>query len=179
MSNNLASFRRLTVAIALSGITAIGAVALAPAAMADETAVVESAPVVEPAPVVEAPVVESAPVVEAPVVVPPPVVVDKDGNEHKAPKYCTVKDLEKVAKKVAEATKAASVLVRAADKLHASADALRAQAAKSKGFSARLLTGLASAADWAGDLLDEQAQKLIDKASEKKCMDAPVGGGRF
>ena len=27
--------------------------------------------------------------------------------------------------------------------------------------------------------LDQQAQKLIDKASVKKCIDAPVSGGRF
>jgi hypothetical protein len=113
------------------------------------------------------------------VVTPPPVVVDKDGNTHVAPKYCTAEELEKVAKKVAAATKAVAPLVRAADRLHARADALRAQADKSSGSSARVLTALANAADRAGDLLDQQAQKLIDKASEKKCLAAPAGGGRF
>ncbi len=213
MSNSLTSFRRLAVTIALTGVTAIGAVALAPVAMADDTAIVESAPAAESAPAVESvppvesspavpsapvvesvPVVPSAPVVEAvpvvpsapaaepaPVVVtPPPVGVDKNGKEYKPPKFCTVKDLEDIAKKVAKATKEAANLTKLANAARQAATLLRAQAPKLKGFSAYLALEVARGLDSSAAKLLDQGQKLIDKASEKTCLDAPaVEGGRF
>lgn len=86
MITTITPLRRVAVTLALTGVTAFGAVAIAPAALADETTtVIESAPeVVTPeavAPEVVAPEVvvpevvvpEAAPVVPAPVV-PAPVV---------------------------------------------------------------------------------------------------------
>ena len=97
MRTDRAAFRRLAAAIALSGATAIGAVALAPAAVADDTAAISAAPVMQSAVVVE----------------PAPVTDDV----------------------------------------------------------ARGLDALAA-------LRGRQAQELIEMASEKKCLDAPVSGGR-
>ena len=50
MSANLSPFRRLAVTIAMAGVAAIGTVAIAPAALADDAVVVESAPAPSPCP---------------------------------------------------------------------------------------------------------------------------------
>ena len=111
---------------------------------------------------------------------PPQVVFDKNGKPVKAPKVCSAKDLEKMAKDVAEATTQATSLNKAAAALRQSAVALKAQAAKALGTKAKLLTGLATAADWAAAQLEQQAVKTVEKANVKNCLVlAPGGGTRF
>ena len=110
---------------------------------------------------------------------PPPVVFDKDGNKHKAPKYCTSKDLEKLAKDIAEATKAATKMKQAAGIARAAAVLARKQALKMNPLFARITNEVARGLDVLANLLEKQAKELLDKASEKKCVDAPVSGGRF
>ena len=133
--------------------------------------VVESAPVAPSAPVTE---VQPAPVTATP----PPVVYDKDGKPVKAPKICSVKDMENQAKKIAEATQQAATLTRTAEKLRASAVALRAQALKAT-RSVQALNAMADAADWAAAQLEQQAVALVQKAGELTCAPPIVGGGRF
>jgi hypothetical protein len=91
-----------------------------------------------------------------------------------------VKDLEDIAKKVAKATKEAANLTKLANAARQAATLLRAQAPKLKGFSAYLALEVARGLDSSAAKLLDQGQKLIDKASEKTCLDAPaVEGGRF
>ena len=52
------------------------------------------------------------------------------------------------------------------------------EAAKIPG-QARGIIKLAEAADWAAAQLEEQAIKLVEKASEKNCIVIAPGGGRF
>jgi hypothetical protein len=125
-------------------------------------------------------VVESAPVVEpAPVVVPPVVVVDKDGNVHKAPVYCTVAELDAVAGKVAVATKQAVLLNRLASAAREAASLLRAKATTLNKPKAAAALDLARTLEASADKLAAQAQKLVDEAAKKKCEVAPISGGRF
>jgi hypothetical protein len=104
-------------------------------------------------------------------------VYDQDGKPVKAPKVCTAKDLEKMAKAVTDATKQATTLNKAAVALRQSAVALKAQAAKAIGTKAKLLTGLATAADWAAAQLEKQAVTVVEKANVKTCIVLPPGGG--
>ena len=201
MISTITPLRRLAVTLVLTGATALGAVSIAPAALADESVpVTESAPLVEPAPVetpvvdvpvaetpvVEAPVVESAPVVEAPavpapVVVPPPaVVIGKDGKPVKAPKVCTQKDIDDLAAKVATATQQAAQLNRTAALLRQGAAVLRTQAAKLTGTKARLALDLAAAGELAASTLEAQGVALVQKAGVPTTCSMPLpGGGRF
>ena len=114
----------------------------------------------------------------APVVVPPVVVVDKDGNVHKAPVYCTVAELDAVAGKVAVATKQAVLLNRLASAAREAASLLRAKATTLNKPKAAALD-LARTLEASADKLAAQAQKLVDEAAKKKCEVAPISGGRF
>ena len=202
MSTTLASFRRLTVAIALSGITAIGAVALAPAAMADETPVVQSAPVVESAP-------ESAPVSSRPPWSSPPRCRAPRSSSPPAPRgrprsggrpgprgrqapAAACRRRPSSSTRTATSTRRRSTAPSrtsrtwprrsprrprrrptdhaAAAKLLESRPPLRAPGRPSRPRRRReLLNGVATRPDARPRLLDQQAQKLIDKASEKTC----------
>jgi hypothetical protein len=189
MITTITPLRRVAVTLVLAGATAFGAVAVAPAAFADEVSTVTEsapevvapevapAPEVTPAPVVEAP----APVVEAPapVVTPPPVVIGKDGKPVKAPKACTDKALADFQTKLAKATTQAAQLEKTADALRQVSAALRAQAVKMSPLSARITLALANAGDLAANKLDAQAQDLITKANVIDCIVATVPGGRF
>ncbi|UOY00992.1 hypothetical protein [Blastococcus sp. PRF04-17] len=106
------------------------------------------------------------------------VVYDKDGNPVSAPTICTAEDLAEYARKLAEATAQAAVLDSAAAKLRAEADALYAKAAKIPG-QAKGIVKQAERADAAAAELEAQARKLIEKASQKTCIEQPTGGGRF
>jgi hypothetical protein len=59
------------------------------------------------------------------------------------------------------------------------AELARKSALKMTPAKAKLTNEIARGLDALATLLDQQAQKLIAKASEKKCLDAPVSGGRF
>jgi hypothetical protein len=193
MSSNIGPFRRLAVTVALAGFTAVGTVAIAPAASADDAAVVGSAPVTEEAPVVESvPVpapVESAPAPAAdpaPTPAPAPAPTadapkpDKKGTVVEQPDVCTKDDIKQWEKGIGQAEKTAKVLTGIADKLRKEAKDLVKQAAKQTGFRARITAGLAAAADWAAQVLEEQAAKLVEKAGTLDCLIvAPGGGTRF
>jgi hypothetical protein len=193
MITTITPLRRIAVTLAMTGVTAFGAVAIAPAAFADETTTVtEEAPVTEVAPEVVpevavpevAPVVEPAPVVEstpapAPVVTPPPaVVIGKDGKPVAAPKVCTTKDMAERAAKIAKATAQAAPLLRTATKLREASALLRAQAVKNPS-QARIALALANAADLAAAKLEAQAADLIAKAGQLSCLVLTAPGTRF
>jgi ribonuclease E len=193
MITTITPLRRIAVTLAMTGVTAFGAVAIAPAAFADETTTVtEEAPVTEVAPEVvpevavpeAAPVVEPAPVVEstpapAPVVTPPPaVVIGKDGKPVAAPKVCTTKDMAERAAKIAKATAQAAPLLRTATKLREASALLRAQAVKNPS-QARIALALANAADLAAAKLEAQAADLIAKAGQLSCLVLTAPGTRF
>jgi hypothetical protein len=193
MITTITPLRRIAVTLAMTGVTAFGAVAIAPAAFADETTTVtEEAPVTEVAPEVvpevavpeAAPVVEPAPVVEstpapAPVVTPPPaVVIGKDGKPVAAPKVCTTKDMAERAAKIAKATAQAAPLLRTATKLREASALLRAQAVKNPS-QARIALALADAADLAAAKLEAQAADLIAKAGQLSCLVLTAPGTRF
>jgi hypothetical protein len=193
MITTITPLRRIAVTLAMTGVTAFGAVAIAPAAFADETTTVtEEAPVTEVAPEVVpevavpevAPVVEPAPVVEstpapAPVVTPPPaVVIGKDGKPVAAPKVCTTKDMAERAAKIAKATAQAAPLLRTATKLREASALLRAQAVKNPS-QARIALALADAADLAAAKLEAQAADLIAKAGQLSCLVLTAPGTRF
>jgi hypothetical protein len=114
-------------------------------------------------------------------VTPPPAAgYDQNGKEYKPPTFCTVKDLADITKKVAEATKQAAKIKQTANISRAAAALARKQALKMTPAKAKLANDVARGLDMLAGLLDQQAQKLIDKASEKTCLDAPaVEGGRF
>jgi hypothetical protein len=204
MITTISPLRRIAVTLAMTGVTAFGAVAIAPAAFAEETTTVtESAPVTEVAPEVEvaevvvpevvvteaapvepAPVVETPPVVEstpapAPVVTPPPaVVIGKDGKPVAAPKVCTTKDMAERAAKIAKATAQAAPLLRTATKLREASALLQAQAVKNPS-QARIALALADAADLAAAKLEARAADLIAKAGQLSCLVVAAPGDRF
>ena len=191
MITTITPLRRVAVTLVLAGATAFGAVAIAPAAFADETTTVpEQAPVTEvapeivvpesPAPVVEAPapVVEQAPA-PARVVAPPLVVIGKDGKPVKQPKVCTDKDQKEYAEKLAKANQQAAPLLKAAAQLRDAANALRAQLAKLTPAQARVVQALAGAGDLAASKLEAQAQALVTKVGGIGCIVVSSPGGRF
>jgi hypothetical protein len=199
MITTITPLRRIAVTLVLTGATAFGAVAIAPAAFADETTTVtESAPVTEQAPevvvpevvvpatppVVEAPPAAPALVVEpapapAPFVTPPLVVIGKDGKPVKAPKVCTDKDQKEFAEKLAKATQQAAPLLKAAAQLREAANALRAQVAKLTPAQARVVQALASVGDLAASKLEAHAQTFITKVGGIGCIVVTAPGGRF
>jgi hypothetical protein len=193
MITTITPLRRVAVTLALTGVTAFGAVAIAPAAFADETTTVtEAAPevvapeVVVPAtpPVVEAPPAAPAPVVEpapapAPVVTPPPVVIGKDGKPVEKPKVCTAKDLSEYAARVAKADAQAAPLIRAATLLRQASAALRVEATTMNPGHARKAIALADASDLAAGKLEAQAQTILAKVGGVGCITVAEPGGRF
>jgi hypothetical protein len=193
MIMTITPLRRVAVTLALTGVTAFGAVAIAPAAFADETTTVtEAAPevvapeVVVPAtpPVVEAPPAAPAPVVEpapapAPVVTPPPVVIGKDGKPVEKPKVCTAKDLSEYAARVAKADAQAAPLIRAATLLRQASAALRVEATTMNPGHARKAIALADASDLAAGKLEAQAQAILAKVGGVGCITVTEPGGRF
>ena len=191
MITTITPLRRVAVTLVLTGVTAFGAIGIAPAAFADETATVtEQAPVSEvapevvvpdaPAPVVEtpAPVVEQAPA-PAPVVTPPPVVIGKDGKPVKAPKICTDKDLSEYAARLAKAQAQAAPYIRAAALLRQAATALRTQALSLNYGQAKKALALAEASDLAASKLEAQAQAILAKVGGVGCITVTAPGGRF
>ena len=198
MITTITPLRRVAVTLALTGVTAFGAVAIAPAAFADETTTVtEAAPevvapevvapeVVVPTtpPVVEAPPAAPAPVVEpapapAPVVTPPPVVIGKDGKPVAKPKVCTVKDLSEYAARVAKADAQAAPLLRAATLLRQASAALRVEATSMNPGHARKAIALADASDLAAGKLEAQAKAILAKVGGVGCITVTEPGGRF
>ena len=192
MITTITPLRRVAVTLALTGVTAFGAVAIAPAAFADETTTVtEAAPeviapeVVVPAtPPVEAPPAAPAPVVEpapapAPVVTPPPVVIGKDGKPVAKPKVCTAKDLSEYAARVAKADAQAAPLTRAAALLRQASAALRVEATTMNPGHARKALALADASDLAAGKLEAQAQAIHAKVGGVGCITVTEPGGRF
>jgi hypothetical protein len=209
MITTITSLRRVAVTLALTGVTAFGAVAIAPAAFADEaTSVTEAAPEVaspevaapevaapevaapgavvpEVAPAPEAaPVVPAAPVAEsapapAPVVTPPLVVIGKDGMPVKAPKVCTAKDLSEYAAKLAKANAQAAPYLRAAQLLRQAATALRAEVPTLNPGHARKALALAEASELAASKLEAQAQAIVSKVGGVGCITVTAPGGRF
>jgi hypothetical protein len=193
MITTITPLRRVAVTLALTGVAAFGAVAIAPAAFADETTTVtEAAPevvapeVVVPAtpPVVEAPPAAPAPVVEpapapAPVVTPPPVVIGKDGKPVEKPKVCTAKDLSEYAARVAKADAQAAPLIRAATLLRQASAALRVEATTMNPGHARKAIALADASDLAAGKLEAQAQTILAKVGGVGCITVAEPGGRF
>jgi hypothetical protein len=193
MIMTITPLRRVAVTLALTGVTAFGAVAIAPAAFADETTTVtEAAPevvapeVVVPAtpPVVEAPPAAPAPVVEpapapAPVVTPPPVVIGKDGKPVEKPKVCTAKDLSEYAARVAKADAQAAPLIRAATLLRQASAALRVEATTMNPGHARKAIALADASDLAAGKLEAQAQAILATVGGVGCITVAEPGGRF
>jgi len=198
MITTITPLRRVAVTLALTGVTAFGAVAIAPAAFADETTTVtEAAPevvapevvapeVVVPTtpPVVEAPPAAPAPVVEpapapAPVVTPPPVVIGKDGKPVAKPKVCTAKDLSEYAARVAKADAQAAPLLRAATLLRQASAALRVEATSMNPGHARKAIALADASDLAAGKLEAQAKAILAKVGGVGCITVTEPGGRF
>jgi len=193
MIMTITPLRRVAVTLALTGVTAFGAVAIAPAAFADETTTVtEAAPevvapeVVIPAtpPVVEAPPAAPAPVLEpapapAPVVTPPPVVIGKDGKPVEKPKVCTAKDLSEYAARVAKANAQAAPLIRAATLLRQASAALRVEATTMNPGHARKAIALADASDLSAGKLEAQAQAILAKVGGVGCITVAEPGGRF
>jgi len=192
MITTISPLRRAAVTLVLTGATALGAVAIAPAAFADDSvAVVEQAPVTDVTPQ-DAPVAPevvvpdaSAPAVvdtpaPAPVVVAPPeVVIGKDGKPVKAPKVCTDKDQKDFDAKIAKATQQGAPLLKAAAQLRQASALLRAQIVKVSGSQARILEALASVGDMAASKLEAQAQALITKVGGIGCITVTNPGGRF
>jgi hypothetical protein len=187
MITTITPLRRVAVTLAMAGVTAFGAVAIAPAAFADETSSVtqpaptaqsgenqsgqnQSAPVGTPAPVVQAP---------APVVTPPAVVIGKDGKPVQAPKTCTDKDIKDVAAKVAKATTQAAPLTKLAAQLRQAAKLVLAQLPKLNQAQAKIAVALANAGDLAASKLEAQAADMIAKAGQLDCLVLTAPGDRF
>jgi hypothetical protein len=188
MITTITPLRRIAVTLAMTGVTAFGAVAIAPAAFADETTTVtEEAPVTEVAPEVVPEVAPEAPVAEVPAPVaqpapapaPPVVVIGKDGKPVKAPQVCTAKELSDYAAKLAKYTAQAAPLKKAAAKLREASAALRAQAANLTPPQARAALALANVGDLAASRLEAQANDIIAKAGSLSCLVVAPGGVRF
>ena len=200
-NNTISPLRRIAVTLVLTGVTALGAVSIAPAAFADDSVSVQPS-VTAPADTSAVPADDSqgkdksksdvadknqgdnsgvqspapAPVVVTP---PPAVVYDKNGKPIKAPKVCSAKDLEDVAKKVDDATKKAASTLQLAAKAHQAAALVRAQESKMTASQVRLAELVANGLDLVGDKLAAQAQASIDKAAVKDCITMSVPTGRF
>ncbi|MDQ1660429.1 MAG: hypothetical protein QOJ68_409 [Blastococcus sp.] len=170
MSTTISPLRRITVTLALTGAAAFSAVAIAPSAFADESTAY---------PTVTAPAVTDPAVVTPPVVVPPAVVLDKNGKPVKAPKYCTDKDLNDSAKKIADAVKKAAPLFSLATSSHKAADLVRAQEPKMTVKQVPAAEALANGLDMVGNKLAAQAQASIDKASVLDCFIVAGPDDRF
>ena len=110
---------------------------------------------------------------------PPPVVFDKDGKPVKAPKVCTRRTSRRWPRTVAEATKQVASLTKAAKVPASPLCLLRAQAAKAVGIKAKLLTGLATAADWAAAQLEQEGPSSSRRRRRRTASSAPGGGTRF
>ena len=202
MNKTISPLRRIAVTLVLTGVTALGAVSIAPAAFADDSVSVQPA-ITAPAATPAVPSDDgkdkgkdksdeannnkgeegdgSKAATPAPVVVTPPpaVVYDKNGKPIKAPKVCTAKDLDDVAKKVADATKKAASIFALAEKSHQAANLVRAQESKMTASQVRLAELVANGLDMVGDKLAAQAQASIDKAGVKDCIVVSVPAGRF
>jgi hypothetical protein len=195
MITTITPVRRVAVTLVLTGVTAFGAVGIAPAAFADETTtVVEQAPVIENTPEVGAPevVVPTPPVVDAapapviepapapaPVVTPAPVVIGKDGKPVEKPKVCTEKDLADYAARVAKADAQAAPYYRAAQLLRQAATSLRAEVPTLNPGHARKALALAEASELAAGKLEAQAQAIVAKVGGVGCITVTAPGGRF
>jgi hypothetical protein len=173
MSTTISPLRRITVTLAMTVIAAFGAVAIAPAAFADDTVAVQPAPATDTT--VTDPAVVPAPA-PAPAPAPPAVVYDKNGKPIPAPKVCTAKDLSDSAKKVADATKKVAPQLQLAAKSHDAADLVRAQEPKMTLSQAKLAELVANGLDAVGDKLAAQAQATIDAAGQLSCLVLPTGG---
>lgn len=176
MSTTISPLRRITVALAMTGAAAFGAVAIAPAAFAADTVAVAPAPtadstVTDPS-VVPAPVPAADPAT-------PAVVYDKNGKPIKKPKVCTPQDLADSAKKVADAATKVAPLLQLAARSHNAADAVRAQEPTMTVSRAKLAELVAGGLDSVGNKLEAQAQAAIDKAGQLDCIVVSVPGGRF
>jgi hypothetical protein len=191
MITTISPLRRAAVTLMLTGATALGAVAVAPAAFADDTTTVtEQAPVTEVAPdapvapevvvpETPAPVVEQAPAPAPVVVTPPEVVIGKDGKPVKAPKVCTAKDLSDYAAKLAKANAQAAPLLKAAELLRQGAAALRAQVPTMNHGQGKKALALAEAAELAASKLEAQAQAIVAKVGGVGCIEVTAPGARF
>ena len=156
MTSTISVLRRLAVAVALTGATALGTVAIAPAALADETAVV-------------VPAAETAPVVpDAPAAPKPP----------KAPRDCTTEDLDAFAVQSATWTQQAAQLTSLADKAQVSAERLRAQAKNLRSTAKKIAEDLAKGLEKVAKAFDRQAADLLDEARFALQCTVP-GGQRF
>lgn len=204
MITTVSPLRRAAVTLALAGATAFGAVAVAPAAFADDTVagpVLEQAPVTDVAPPeapaapevavsevavsevavpeAPAPVVEQAPA-PAPVVTPPPaVVIGKDGKPVEKPKVCTDKDLADYAAKLAKADAQAAPYLKAAQLLRQTAAAIRAELPTLNHGQAKKALATAEAAELAAGKLEAQAQAIVAKVGGVGCITTTAPGGRF
>jgi hypothetical protein len=192
----ISPLRRVAVTLVLTGATALGAIAIAPAAFADDTAIVtQQAPVTEAAPSdapvapevvapevvvpeAPAPVVEQAPA-PAPVVAPPLVVIGKDGKPVKQPKVCTDKDQKEYDAKLAKANQQAAPLLKAAAQLRDASAVLRAQIGRMTSSQARVAQALAAVGDMAASKLEAQAQGIVAKVGGIGCIVVTAPGGRF
>jgi hypothetical protein len=201
MITTINPLRRVAVTLVLAGATALGAVAIAPAAFADDTTnvtqqgqvqqgqVTEVAPsdapvapeVVAPevvVPAAPAPVVEQAPA-PAPVVAPPVVVIGKDGKAVKQPKVCTDKDQKEYDGKLAKANQQAAPLLKLAAQLRAGAKALLAQVPNLTSTQAKVVRALAAVGDFAASKLEAQAQAIVANVGGIGCITVSVLNGRF
>jgi hypothetical protein len=178
MSNAISPLRRIAVTLAMTGVAAFSAVAIAPAAFADDAVAVQPAPAVTDPAATPAPAVVPAP---APAADPatPAVVYDKNGKPIKAPKVCTAKDLADTAKKVADATKKAAPVLQLAAKSHDAADLVRAQEPKMTLSQAKLAELVAGGLDMVGNKLEAQAKASIDAAGQMDCIILVNPAGRF
>jgi hypothetical protein len=189
MITTISPLRRAAVTLVLTGATVLGAVAIAPAAFADDsTTVTAPAPatdttapvtpdVVVPDTTTAPPVVDPAPA-PAPVVTPPPVVIGKDGKPVKEPKVCKDKDQSEYAAKLAKANQQAAPLLKAAAQLRDGAKALR-EFANANPAQARMAGALAAVGDFAAGRLEAQAQSIITKVGGIGCIVVSTPGGRF
>jgi hypothetical protein len=181
MNTTISPLRRIAVTLAMTGVTAFGAVAIAPAAFADDTVAVQPAAgdVAATDPAASDPAATDPAASDPAAVTPPPdVVYDKNGKPVKAPKVCTAKDLAESAKKVAAATTKAVPLLQLAAKSQAAAALLRAREDTMTPAQARVTELVAKGLDLVAGKLEAQAQAAIDKAAQKSCIVLP-SGGRF
>ena len=195
MITTISPLRRAAVTLVLTGATALGAVAVAPAAFADEaSAVTEQAPVTEVVPEVAPevvtpevvvpetlptpPVAEQAPA-PAPVVTPPAVVIGKDGKPAEKPKVCTAKDLSDYAARVAKANAQAAPYLKAAQLLRQAGAALRAEVPTLNHGQGKKALAQAEASELAASKLEAQAQSILTKVGGVGCVEVTAPGGRF
>jgi hypothetical protein len=145
MNKTISPVRRFGAALVIAGIAAFGSVAVAPAALADETAAVQSE------------VVETTPA-------PAPVVDEPAAKPSTAPKFCTAEDLEAFAKDSAKYEKQAAQMSELADKAKAGADAIKGQSKNLKGIAKKLADEVAKGLDKVAKAFEQKAQDLLDQA---------------